>query len=117
MRRRNKYGARRTVKDGIAFDSGKEATMYQELKLLQAAGEIKDLKLQPEFVLQAKFKDAKGKNVREVKYIADFSFYDRKQKRPRVIDCKGYETQVYRIKKKVFNYLMRDRGLYLEENY
>ena len=43
---RNKYGNKKTVVDGITFDSRKEAKRYQELKLLEKAGEIKDLRRQ-----------------------------------------------------------------------
>lgn len=39
---------RRTV-DGIVFDSGKEAKRYSELCLLEKAGKISDLEVQPEF--------------------------------------------------------------------
>ena len=48
---RHKYGARRVEIDGIWFDSTKEATRYQELKLLAASGAIVDLELQPVFPL------------------------------------------------------------------
>lgn len=39
---------RRTA-DGITFDSQKELRRYNELKLLERAGEISDLEIQPEF--------------------------------------------------------------------
>ncbi|MDD3747626.1 MAG: DUF1064 domain-containing protein, partial [Anaerostipes sp.] len=45
--RYSKYGARKTVIDGITFDSKREAKRYQELKLLEQAGEISYLELQP----------------------------------------------------------------------
>lgn len=41
--RRHKYGARATVVDGIRFDSAAEARRYQELRLRERAGEIRDL--------------------------------------------------------------------------
>lgn len=46
--RSSKYGAQRTTIDGIAFASKREASRYQELKLMQMAGEIQDLELQPD---------------------------------------------------------------------
>jgi hypothetical protein len=49
--RRNKYGATKTTIDGITFDSKKEAQRYCELRLLQKAGEITHLELQPAFRL------------------------------------------------------------------
>jgi len=65
----NKYHARRTVLDGIAFDSQVEAARFAELRLLERAGQISDLQVHPRFVLlQA---DSYGPQVR---YEADFSY-------------------------------------------
>ena len=48
---RIKYGAKKTVFDGITFDSKREAERYSALVLLQSAGEIADMKLQVPFEL------------------------------------------------------------------
>src|SRR5574344_1314908 len=50
-KRSMKYRSKRTVVDGITFDSKKEANRYCELKLLEKSGEIKNLELQKKFVL------------------------------------------------------------------
>ena len=47
----NKFNARKTVVDGITFDSKKEANRYRELKLLERAGKICCLRLQVPFEL------------------------------------------------------------------
>ena len=47
----SKYGNRKTEVDGIVFDSKKEAERYRDLKLLERAGDIRELVLQPSFVL------------------------------------------------------------------
>lgn len=91
----SKYGNRRTVIDGIAFDSAKEARRYMELRLLQRAGKIKDLKLQVSFELLPKCR----KN-RAVKYVADFVYIDENGNKI-VEDAKGYRTEVYKLKKKM----------------
>lgn len=44
--KKNKFGAKKIVIDGITFDSTKEGRRYEELKLLEKAGEISDLMLQ-----------------------------------------------------------------------
>ena len=88
----NKYHARKTEVDGIVFDSKREAARYSELKLLQAAGEIRDLELQPEYELAVA-----GRVVG--KYIADFRYMD--GGRVVVEDAKGVRTDVYRLKKKM----------------
>ena len=46
-----KLGNKKTVIDGIEFDSAKEARRYSELKLLQRAGKISGLELQKEYEL------------------------------------------------------------------
>lgn len=47
-----KYGNKITEVNGIAFDSKKEATYYEDLLWLQRIGAVKSIELQPEFVLQ-----------------------------------------------------------------
>jgi hypothetical protein len=112
---RNKYNARKTTVDGIKFDSKAEATMYCELKILEKAGAVKDLKLQPEFELQPAFEDCAGHKTRAIKYRADFSFFDIEQDRYRVVDCKGFKTAVYKLKKKMFDYANKNI-IWLEEH-
>lgn len=98
---RNKFGARKTEIDGITFDSQREAQRYTELKWLEKAGKIQDLELQKKFVLQPKYKKG-GKTVREISYIADFVYSE--DGRQIVEDCKGMKTEVYKLKKKIFEY-------------
>lgn len=97
----NKYRNIKTTVDGIEFDSRKEATRYAELMIAQKGGLIKDLKLQPKFVLQESFKH-EGKVVRAITYIADFSYFDNVKQRIVVEDVKGMETKEFLIKKKMF---------------
>lgn len=62
----SKYNNKKTIVDGITFDSIKESNRYIELKALERIGEIKDLELQPVF----KYLSEDGKRVL-FKYIAD----------------------------------------------
>lgn len=96
-----KYGNRKTVVGGKEFDSRAEARRYKELKLMESAGEIKALELQPEFLLQDKFRYM-GKTERAVKYIADFKYFDVEKGVYVVEDVKGVETEVFKIKRKLF---------------
>lgn len=98
----NKYYNQETVIDGIRFDSKKEAQRYVELKLLQRAGEITNLRLQPKFLLQLDF-EKHGKKYRKIEYIADFS-YIQKNGHAVVEDVKGLQTEVFKIKRKLFEY-------------
>jgi hypothetical protein len=99
---------------GIRFDSKKEANRYKELRLLVAAGSIKDLVLQPRYLLQDSFKDAMGKKHRKIEYVSDFEYFDCELGRTIVEDVKGFRTDVYRIKKKLF--LNKHRDYYFVES-
>ena len=90
----SKYHAKKTIVDDITFDSKKEAMRYQELKLLQRAGEIENLQLQVPYVLIEK-----SKHGRAIKYIADFVYEEKGQ--TVVEDSKGYRTDVYKLKKRL----------------
>lgn len=98
----SKYHNKKIVIDNITFASLREGGRYRELKLLQKAGAIKKLTLQPEFELLEAFTDFKGKKQRGIKYIADFSYFDTKSHECIIEDCKGMRTDVYKLKKKFF---------------
>jgi len=95
----NKYNAVRTEVDGILFHSKGEARRYGELKMLERAGEISDLELQPEFVLLDGFvRD--GKRIQAIKYRADFKYVE--DDIVVIEDFKGKETAEFKIKRKLF---------------
>ncbi len=71
------------------------------------AGVITNLKQQPEFILQRAFK-YRGKTIREIKYRADFSYRYVGGKFV-VEEVKGFKTEIYKLKRKMFLYIMRDR--------
>ena len=101
MRNYSKDRAKKTIIDGIKFDSKREADRYCELKLLEKAKEIRNLELQPRFLLQDKFKDKMGTTHRKIEYVADFMYIDKDDKKI-VEDVKGMMTDVYKLKKKLF---------------
>lgn len=97
----SKYHNKKIIVDGIKFDSKKEANRYSELKLLERAKEITELKLQVPFELLSSY-EINGKKVRGISYIADFVYIDIRTGKYVVEDTKGYRTEVYKIKKKMF---------------
>lgn len=99
----NKYNAKKTELDGITFDSRLEANRYCELKIMERTGLIQKLQLQPKFVLQEAF-EKNGKKYREISYIADFMYFDNEKRQWVVEDAKGIETEVFKIKRKLFEY-------------
>lgn len=74
----NKYRNKKVIVEDYVFDSIQESRRYKELKLLSKAGEIKDLQLQPHFLLQEAFKK-NGKTYRKIEYIADFMYCQNRQ--------------------------------------
>lgn len=108
-RRRSKYNNQKTVVDGIEFDSIKEAEYYCKLKILKKAGEIKDFGLQPRFELQPAF-EKNGVKYQPITYVADFVIVNNDGTTD-VVDVKGFETQVFKIKRKLFEYKYPDLNL------
>lgn len=96
-----KYHSRKTEVDGITFDSKAESRRYMVLKLMEDQGTIKDLELQPRFLLQAAYTSGSGKKIRKLEYVADF-LYKTETGKVVVEDVKGMKTKEYRIKKKIF---------------
>jgi len=107
----NKYRNVKTEVDGIVFASKKEADRYQELKLLERAGKICDIKLQPKFLVIPVFTSSSGVKHRATHYVADFMYevVDGKAKNlPIVEDAKGVRTKEYIIKRKLFEHQYPD---------
>ena len=95
----NKYGANKvTAPDGQVFDSRKEYSRWCDLRLLERAGKITNLKRQIPFELIPKQDGEKA-----CTYIADFVYWENGS--PVVEDCKGYRTAAYRIKRKLMLYM------------
>ena len=96
----HKYGNKKVEYDGHTFDSIAEMERYKQLCLMEQAGAISDLRLQPRYELQKAFKDFEGKTQRAIVYIADFSYQEGGLRITE--DCKGAITKEYAIKKKLF---------------
>lgn len=97
-----KYGAKKTVIDGITFDSKTEGQYYLHLKEKQERGEILAFNLQPSFTLQEGF-NKDGKYIRPIKYVADFEvIHIGEYGETEIIDVKGFETADFKIKRKLF---------------
>lgn len=97
--KQNKYRNKKVQYDEMTFDSKKEYSYYLKYKLMEQAGEIKDLKMQVPFTLIETFK-LQDKTYRKTIYKADFTFID-KEGKYHVIDVKGIRTDVYKLKKKL----------------
>jgi hypothetical protein len=87
------------------FDSKKEMCRYITLRKKELRNEIQNLELQPKFVLQEKFR-FQGKGIREISYKADFRYIE--NDRIYIEDVKGYKTEIYKLKIKMFYSKYRD---------
>lgn len=98
-----KYGNKKVIVDGIAFDSKKEANRWCELKVYEKAGIISDLERQIEYELIPSQR-INGKVVeRACNYVADFRY---KQGGEVVVeDTKGFKTKDYILKRKMMLYI------------
>lgn len=118
-----KYKNKRTIIDGIEFQSRKEANRYRQLKLLEGAGMIRDLQMQVKYVLiPAQYskdeftKSGKPKCIeRECSYTADFVYYDEYGELV-VEDVKGYRKDgaynIFTIKRKL---MLQVHGIRIKE--
>ena len=101
-----KYHNKKTFIDGIKFDSKLEAERYAQLKILERAGVIRDLELQPSFELIPSFRK-NGKTWRRTLYKADFRYILSENDKTIIEDVKGSAsviTDVFRLKQKLFEY-------------
>lgn len=93
---KNKYGNKKVIFNGIKFDSKKEQSRYMELKLLERAGVIEDLKMQVPFTLIDK-----SKYGRMIKYVADFTYNENGKYIVEDVKSSATKTPLYRLKKRL----------------
>lgn len=114
---RMKYRNKKITVDGVTFDSKREYNRFTELKLLEKAGQISNLRQQVKFLLipaqyeKTNERYTRGKNKGELKqgrllerecaYIADFVYIDNRTQEKVVEDTKGMRTKDYIIKRKL----------------
>ena len=92
----SKYRNRKTVCNGITFDSAKEARRYADLVLAERSGEIVNLERQARFSIEVN-------RMKIATYIADFT-YELRDGTLVVEDVKSPATRklpAYRLKKKL----------------
>jgi hypothetical protein len=104
-----KYKNQRAIsEDGHTFASRREARRYRDLKLLEEAGEISRLTLQPRFPLHCCGKPVLYQpSGRHAVYVADFSY--RLSDHTLVVeDVKGKDTPLSKLKRAV---LLAEEGI------
>lgn len=99
-RRSGKYNNRRCEIHGEKFDSELERDRWLNLRLLERAGEISQLRRQVAYELIPEQKRPSGGVERACSYVADFVYVD-KAGRTVVEDVKGAVTPEFRLKRKL----------------
>lgn len=92
--RRNKYGAKKVIIDGIKFDSKAEGEFYQYLKFLESKsnGQLEILSLQPKvYMTNAKILYKPDFLIRELNDLV-------------YIDVKGMRTPVFNLKARLWKH-------------
>lgn len=95
--------------NGYTFDSDIEYKFYVYLLSQQENGVVKDIKLQPKFVLQEKY-EKYGKKILPIYYIADFQV-EYTNGDIVIFDVKGMVTPEFKLKRKIFDYKYPDKVL------
>ena len=97
FKKSSKFGAKKTVVDGITFDSKWESERYGQLKAMERGGIVTDLELQVKY-------DIIINDIKICKYIADFVYKEESpdgEIKEIVEDAKGFETPEFKLKKKL----------------
>ena len=95
-----KYKITKTNTPIYTFDSKSEYFRFIDLQTLCKAGIITDLKIHVPFLLQEKYINANNENIKEIRYEADFTYY--KDGKFIIEDVKGFITDLFKMKKKLF---------------
>lgn len=99
VKRKNKFNAKKTVVEGITFDSAHEARRYSQLRLMERAGKISDLKLQVPLFLQGQDGPMLTETGRPMRLTVDFQYFDHETGLTVWEDAKGEKTRDYLVRK------------------
>ena len=97
----NKFGAQPTTVDGIRFDSLREARRWGELRLMEKAGEIVDLRRQVPVELQGRDGPLLTRTGRCMRLTIDFAYTDSRSGLTIYEDAKGMPTRDYEVRRAV----------------
>ena len=104
--RRSKYGNKPTVVAGEQFDSGKEAQRYEQLLLLERAGQITQLRHHVRYPLEVN-------GIPICEYEADFTYRDEHGLlHVEDVKCNATRTPLYKLKRRLMAAL---HGITVEE--
>lgn len=111
LRRKSKYGAEKVTFKGQTFDSEREFSRFQTLRILENIGEISDLRRQVKFPLMGQGGPILTPTGRQAHYVADFVYREARTGRDVIEDAKGFPTPEYKLKRAI----LAAQGLMIRE--
>lgn len=100
--KRNKYGNKKIIINGVTYDSKAEYKYINDLELKQKAGYISNLKTKPRYILLESFKDNQGNTIRQISYKPEAYYIENGQEIVLEVKSKPTITEAYTIRKKLF---------------
>lgn len=98
---RQKYRSQRETVDGITFDSRREARRWRHLRLMERAGEIRDLERQVVLELEGRDGPLLTRTGKTMRITVDFRYFDVALGLTVWEDAKGMPTRDYEVRRAV----------------
>lgn len=97
------------INDIIRFDSEIEYLYYLELLQKKSEGKIRDINIHQSFVLIPEYTNIDGELIQRMDYECDFFYFDIEKNKQMCVDVKGVEEPEFVLKRKIFDYIYRDK--------
>ena len=97
------------INDIIRFDSEIEYLYYLELLQKKSEGKVRDINIHQSFVLIPEYTNIDGELIQRMDYECDFFYFDIENNKQMCVDVKGVEEPEFVLKRKIFDYIYRDK--------
>lgn len=97
------------INDIIRFDSEIEYLYYLELLQKKSEGKVRDINIHQSFVLIPEYTNIDGEVIQRMDYECDFFYFDIEKNKQMCVDVKGVEEPEFVLKRKIFDYIYRDK--------
>ena len=97
------------INDIIRFDSEIEYLYYLELLQKKSEGKVRDINIHQSFVLIPEYTNIDGELIQRMDYECDFFYFDIEKNKQMCVDVKGVEEPEFVLKRKIFDYIYRDK--------
>ena len=97
------------INDIIRFDSEIEYLYYLDLLKRESEGKVKNINIHQSFILIPEYENFDGEKIQRMDYECDFFYYDVEKNKQMCVDIKGVEEPEFVIKRKLFDYVYRDK--------